>query len=274
MAIHVDIILISFNQRRYIERAIESIFVQIADAHVKLIIADDCSTDGTAEIIKYAMNKSPFEVLFLEQEKNMGISRNYQRAFKACDGDYIAILEGDDYWCSPYHLQQHIIFMEKYPNCPLSMNAITYLDDNSGKISGPTWWYPSSPYFVDYKEQIEAGNQLGNLSACVLRTSCVKKLPDEMFELSVADWMLGVMLSQQGPLGLLQESTSVYRKNTNSSWASKSHFSQLMTEYRLSLEYDIFQRCKYHGLWVTFRRRVLKEGWHIIKRKIHCFIGR
>lgn len=267
----IDVILVSYNQSPFIQQAIESIFDQKIDAKVRVIIADDCSNDGTKEIIRTLAKKSPFEVVFLPEEKNLGISKNYQRAFKACSGDYIAVLEGDDYWTTPNHLQQHLDFLEANPNCSLSMNAITYFDENSGIKNLSHWWYPSSPYYVDCKEQIECGNQLGNLSACVLRASCVRKLPDSLFNLSIADWMLGVMLSQQGPLGLLEESTSIYRMNSSSSWASRGHLRQTLSMFNLSFKYDRFQRLEHHNSWTLFRRRLIKKELLLMKRKMIKF---
>ena len=94
----IDIILITYNQEQYIAQAVESILLQRVndDVQVRVIVADDCSTDKTLEIIKSYEDKSPFPFVYLSVEDNMGHVRNYQRAFAACVGDYVAILEGDD----------------------------------------------------------------------------------------------------------------------------------------------------------------------------------
>ena len=254
---NIDVILTSFNQSRFIQQAIESIYIQIVDAHVRLIVADDASIDDTPVIIHRLANKSPFEVVFLQDDNNLGISKNYLRAFNACTGDYIAILEGDDYWCSPHHLQQHVSFLEEHRECSMSMNRYIRQDDSKCLFNMVRLDYPQFPHFVNVEEQISNGNQLGNLSACVLRASCVKKLPSDLFDLSIADWMLGIMLSQQGFLAILEEPTSIYRINSNSQWASKSKENQTEILLKRAEEYDSFQNGKYHAYWGRFKQKIL-----------------
>lgn len=282
--IAIDVILICYNQERFINQAIQSIFDQKVKENIALrvIVADDSSDDNTMQIIKSVAMKSPYVVEYLPQMSNMGISKNYQRAFDVCSGDYIAILEGDDYWSAPHHIQQHVDFLEEYTDSSMSMNAITFLDDDSGALSKNKWNYPRSPYFVNVKEQIKKGNQLGNLSACVLRTSCLKKLPIELYDLPIADWMLGVMMAQWGTIGLLKESTSVYRLKASGVWAGKSRWRQHITMIREADIYDRFQKGKYHKEWQEFKQSCWRDvrhnwmhylpgffqkSWHWIKQK-------
>lgn len=262
----VDVILFCYNQERYIEQALRSIFVQELTPNVsaRIIVADDCSSDNTLNVIYHVVSESPFPVLILREEPNMGISRNYKRSFAATRADYVAVLEGDDYWGSPCHLQQHIGFLEKHQECSMSMNAITYLDEDKGTIGCNKWNYPRTPYFVDVVEQIEKGNQLGNLSACVFRASCVKELPPELYEIPIADWMLGVMMAEKGKIGLLQESTSVYRVKASGVWAGKNKWRQHYTMLRYANMYDKFQYGKYHKEWQEFKRscwRDVRRNW-------------
>ena len=69
----------------------------------------------------------------------------------------------------------------------------------------------------------------------------------------IADWMLGIMLSQQGLIALLKESTSVYRINQNSEWASLSYEQQKMKMLTLADKYDSYQNGKYHVYWSQFK---------------------
>lgn len=269
---NIDVILVSYNQCRYIQQALESIFIQVIDAHVKVIVADDASNDGTMALIQEHVARSPFETLVLQSSVNLGISRNYQRAFNACDGDYIAILEGDDYWCSPYHLRQHVAFLEEHRECSMSMNCYIRQEDSTNMFTKERRRYPRFPHFVNVREQIEQGNQLGNLSACVLRASCVKRLPVELFDLPIADWMLGIMLSQQGFLAVLETPTSVYRTNSNSQWASKSKEEQLEIVLSRADEYDAFQGGRYHAFWDYFKRSLQQRDRIRIKDCLPPFV--
>lgn len=117
-----NIILITYNQEKDIRQALESILMQKRTFDFNIIVADDCSTDTTLQIISEYAEKSDIEFIFLPQTSNLGYIKNYQRAFAACNRDYIAIMEGDDYWLSPSHLENHIRFLANHPECSMSYN--------------------------------------------------------------------------------------------------------------------------------------------------------
>ena len=266
----VDIALISYNQELYISQAIESILMQETgdDIELNLVIADDCSTDKTLDIIKSYLSQISYTYQILESSVNLGISKNYKRIFENCKGDYIAILEGDDYWASPYHIENHIRFMDKNRFCSLSMNSIVRKIQDKQEFITPGWDCKNDFKLIDTKCQITQGNQLGNLSACVIRTESIKKLPVSMYDLYIADWMLGVMLSQQGLLAILKEPTSVYRLNSNSQWASLSKQEQKKELIRLSHEYDDFQKCKFHHYWEIYRNNLTKKKSTVFRKMV------
>ena len=257
----LDIILITYNQEQYIAQAVESILMQRVndDVEVCVIVADDCSTDKTLEVIKSYKAKSTFPFIFLDSDHNLGISKNYQRAFAACHGDYVAVLEGDDWWSSPNHVEQHICFLDSHRECSMSMNKMTFVSQSSQEFRIQGWGWNDDVHYVDTKEQISAGNQLGNLSACVLRNACIQALPQSLFDIPIADWMLGVMLSQQGLLAILKESTSVYRTNENSQWASLTKRKQYKRLLFLAKLYDEYQNGKYHEYWKHFIAKTKKR---------------
>ena len=224
----VDIILFCYNQEQYIEQALRSIYAQELpkDVSARIIVADDASPDNTLAIIKRLAPESPFPMTFLPEEPNMGISKNYKRSFAATEADYVAILEGDDYWL-PNHLAQHIEFLENHPECSMSMNEISFLFD-SGYIHTELLVHDESAdhICVDIHKQITEGNQLGNLSACAFRGHDLRELPNDLFELPVSDWMLGVMMSERGDIGILKGTTSVYRIKESGVWAGRSRWQQ------------------------------------------------
>ena len=118
----LDIVLITYNQAQYIAQALDGLIMQRvnSDVEMRVIIADDASTDDTLTTIRSYEEHSPFPFIYLPQEANMGHVLNYKRAFAACTGDYVAILEGDDWWCNPYHLQKHLDFLDEHRECVLS----------------------------------------------------------------------------------------------------------------------------------------------------------
>lgn len=260
--ISVDIILFCYKQEQYVEQALRSIYAQELqhDVEARIIVADDCSPDGTLNIIKRLASESPFPMEFLPDEPNMGISKNYKRSFAATKADYVAILEGDDYWM-PNHLRQHIEFLTNHPECSMSMNEIQYLHELTGeKGIGYMVKYTQADYVVvDVEKQISCGNQLGNLSACVFHGGYLRELPMDLFDMPIADWMLGVMLAQRGYIAILRGSTSIYRVKPSGVWAGKSLWQQHIEMLRFANMYDRYQKGLYHKEWKQFKRNCWRE---------------
>jgi len=91
----VSVIMPVYNGERFIKKAIDSVLIQQVD--FELIIIDDCSTDGTADVIEATVgNRS--DIIVLKNEYNMGAAKTRNRGISAARGEYIAFLDADDWW--------------------------------------------------------------------------------------------------------------------------------------------------------------------------------
>lgn len=111
-----SIVCVTYNQAKYIRRAIGSFLTQKTDFPIEIILADDCSTDGTSAICAEYAEKYPDLVHYLPSEKNVGGVENERRAIEAAKGKYIAVCEGDDYWIDKQKLQKQVEFMDAHPD--------------------------------------------------------------------------------------------------------------------------------------------------------------
>ncbi len=91
----VSLVITSYNHRKYLIEAIESVIHQTVKVH-EIIIADDHSTDGSIETIQDYMNRFPGWIKGVFHEKNIGIPQNRNSALRKVTGNYVAILDGDD----------------------------------------------------------------------------------------------------------------------------------------------------------------------------------
>lgn len=258
----IDIILFCYKQEQYIEQALLSIYDQQvpADSSVRIIVADDCSPDNTLALIKKHAAESPFPMVFLPKEPNMGISKNYKRSFAATTADYVFILEGDDYWL-PGHVMQHINFLQGHLDYSMCMNSITFYYEEKGEKRGGWWPYETEYLTVNLRQQIEDGNQLGNLSACCFRGQYLRDIPTKIFEIPVVDWMFGALMAQRGLIGILREITSVYLIKSSGVWAGKSIWQQTKGLLVCAKMYDNIQDGQYHAMWKNCRKNVLKYAF-------------
>lgn len=242
--INLSIIVISYNQHNYIQQAIDSILIQQMPFDFEIIVADDGSKDDTLQIIKNTFNGVVENLKILDNSENLGISKNYQRAFAVCQGQYIAVIEGDDYWTDPERLIKHIDFLDQHRECVMSMNRHIRYYENLHKFLIPKWDSSEDYKYVTTQDMI-AGNKLGNLSACVFRKSEIDKIKPELYSLSISDWMLGIVLSQNGFIAIFKEFTSVYRIHNKGVYSGKLPEDRLKSLLKNLKAYNHFLEYKY-----------------------------
>lgn len=249
----LNVILITYKQEEYIRQTVESILMQKTDFVFDIVVADDCSPDATLDIIKEYQEHSNIKFQILDTPKNLGYTENYKRAFAACEGEYIAIMEGDDYWTSPLHLQKHVDFLDAHPECTMSFNRHDRLFVDKGYNDIPEWKFEEDYRLIETEEMV-LGNQIGNLSCCVSRNIPIE---DKIFEAYFfADWLLGMYLGMFGPLAQQKEVTSAYRVHDNGQWSRMSEKEQYLTLLEMIEEYDPLLDYKYTDAFNLYKKRI------------------
>lgn len=135
----VSVCMITYGHERYIKQAIEGVLMQECNFDVELIIADDCSPDSTSAVItsiqKNHSNSS--WINYTKHTKNKGMMPNFVWTLEQCQGKYIAICEGDDYWTDPLKLQKQVDFLEtnaEYGICFHNVMELNTLLETKRKI--------------------------------------------------------------------------------------------------------------------------------------------
>ncbi|MCM1348491.1 MAG: glycosyltransferase [Firmicutes bacterium] len=119
---HVSILLVTFNQRDTIARALDSILNQRCNFNFEIIVGDDCSTDGTRQICEPYSRCHPDIVRLLPRTENVGVVENYFRCFNASRGQFIADCAGDDCWGDPHRMQLQHDYLLANPQCVAVMS--------------------------------------------------------------------------------------------------------------------------------------------------------
>lgn len=128
----VSVCCITYNHASFIRKCLDGFLMQQTDFPIEILIHDDCSTDGTTEIIKEYAAQYPDLIFPLYEEVNQyqqGKATeidfyNYRRA----RGKYIAYCEGDDYWTDPLKLQKQVDFMELHPEYSVCFHGFEEYD--------------------------------------------------------------------------------------------------------------------------------------------------
>jgi len=204
----LSILCITYNHDKYIGEAIDSWLQQKIDFKIEIIIGDDCSTDNTVlEIKKYL--KSNNHIKLIERSKNIGFMNNFIDTYKKCNGKYIAICEGDDYWIDNNKLQMQVDFLENNNDYVLThTNVYTF---NNKKILCQL-----KPDSHKYENNIYNKNEISTLTA-VFRNFNID-FSEKWLQFMMADWPLWISLSEKGHFKYFGEKTGVYRINPIGIW--------------------------------------------------------
>lgn len=120
----VTICTITFNHATFIAQCIEAFLDQRCDFNVEIVIYDDASTDGTADILREYAERFPTIIKPILSERNLfslGVNPYYAFVFPAARGEFIAICDGDDYWTETEKLAKQVEALRSDPSI-----AITY----------------------------------------------------------------------------------------------------------------------------------------------------
>jgi glycosyltransferase involved in cell wall biosynthesis len=114
--VKVSVCMIAYNHQTYIAQALDSILAQKTNFPFEIVIGDDNSTDDTGKICQEYAIRYPGKIRYHLREKNLGMMPNFITTLYECQGTYIALCEGDDYWIDETKLQTQADFLDAHPD--------------------------------------------------------------------------------------------------------------------------------------------------------------
>ncbi|WP_080237111.1 glycosyltransferase [Spirosoma rigui] len=211
--IKVAVCLTTYNHAEYISQAIEIVLSQKTNFDFLLVIGEDGSVDNTIKICREYERKYPTKINVIQYETNLGLVKNTIELYKFIKKrniEYIAMLDGDDYWIDNNKLQRQIDSLDTNPESGLSHTSMQLLVE--GKVI--------SQKKRNLKEENNSHLHLP-LANCtvVFRTSLISKLDMEYIAsqnfLSI-DYITAVIFSYNTKFTYIDESTAVWRRGHSS----------------------------------------------------------
>lgn len=129
----VSVCVVTYNQIKYIEQCLASLVEQATDFDFEVLVGDDCSKDGTQEVIKKYRDAYPHIVKAFLHEKNMGPWNNFSFVHGQARGKYIAHMDGDDY-ALPGKLQAQADFLDANADCNFVWHRMMVLNEATGEL--------------------------------------------------------------------------------------------------------------------------------------------
>ena len=218
-------------------------------------MADDQSSDDTVAILRgYAEAHPEIPFTFLDGSTNLGVTRNYQRAFAACRSEYVAVMEGDDYWVSPYKLARQRDFLDAHWECDMC-GVNYYVFDEAGCRFTPRE-PETSGYEILTARDLIAHNLVSNFSTCMYRRTALAGLPSRVFDVQSYDWAINICVGRSGMIGFLREPMSVYRVHAGGEWNRLTPVERLESQLALIPDYDAVTDGVFHADFLALANRL------------------
>ena len=212
----LSILIITYNHEKYIAQALESVLSQQVDFDYEIVIGEDCSTDSTRAIVLRYQQCHPGKIRTVLPTINLGVVRNFVQTYHACTGEYVALLEGDDFWTSQTKLQNQVTFLDANPEYVGCFHDVAVVDSSSSPIANPFFSHP--PREIQNLKDVTAKFCIPTCST-VFRRKIVTSFPEWFFEMPMCDWPLHVLLAEHGSLRYIPEKLASYRIHAGGVWS-------------------------------------------------------
>jgi glycosyltransferase involved in cell wall biosynthesis len=244
----------SFEHERYIAGALDGVLAQ-RGVEFELLVGDDASTDTTRAVIDEYARAHPDVIRTFLPERNLGQGGKalFGELVRRATGDYLAVLDGDDYWTSPDKLSRQVTYLDEHPECSMCFHDVLCVYEDEARIDEPY----NGP---DQPSELDAATLLDRcvVASCspVFRRASISPLPRWYFELPWGDWPLYFMAAQHGALRYLPEVMGVYRIHRAGMYSRLSRLDALENRtafyqgLRVPPELEAKRRDRVAGTWV------------------------
>lgn len=220
--IKLSIYCLSYNFASFIRQALDGFVMQKTNFPFEVIIHDDASTDGTAEIIREYEAKYPDIIKPVYQAENQwqkGVNISKEFIFPKIKGQYVALCEGDDYWTDENKLQKQVDYLDAHPDCSLCFHPVTVKWEEGER---PDSVFPDKKMLAN----VGAMNLKSLLKQNFIQTNSVvyrwrfhqdspELIPNGILPV---DWFLHLLHAEVGKIAMLPDVMAVYRKHKNGIW--------------------------------------------------------
>lgn len=216
----VSVCVVTYNHREFISQALDSVLMQEIDLPVEIIVHDDCSTDGTTDIVRsYAEQHSRvIRPIFQKENQYSKGEKIFPKTFQLARGKYIALLEGDDAWTDPHKLRRQVEFLEKNTGCIMCYGNVTLVDAEGNVLKENR--IPASECRLLRQEEIIIGALTPTATVMFRNHPILRRLPRDFKKIANGDRALFALLGQHGTAGYLDFKPSLYRQHGKGVYSS------------------------------------------------------
>ena len=242
------------------------------------VVHDDCSTDGSAAILREYAEKYPHIIKPVYETENQysKLDGSLRRAMdEACGkygAKYIALCEGDDCWTDPHKLQKQVDFLETHPDYTMVCTNARVLAPKGelGKedFKNMGWHQYAEECDIPAEDVISKGGWLIHTASIVYRSGLRDKYPNACKKTTTGDYTLQMFAALNGKIHFFPEQMVVYRFQAANSWTAREKRQSyegrahaLMREIGMLLSLNEYSSGHYSN---TFHHRVTSSVWRLL----------
>lgn len=243
----VSVLMLAYNQERYVDEAIRSVMLQQTNFPFELIIGNDASTDATGAVCRAWQERYPQQIVLLDREQNLGLQQNFIQSYAHCRGQYVAICEGDDFWTNKHKLQKQVDFLDAHPDYSTCFHRVVNYFEENGTKSLSNGGQKRDTDIHDLAHH----NYISNVSA-LFRRNLFGPLPEWFARVSTYDYAMHLLNAQYGKIHYMSRPMAVYRQHGGAIWSEAGtdkklnialHIRELLLDYFRNQQtvYDILR---------------------------------
>ena len=214
----VTVCMITYNHERFIKRATQSVLEQDVNFEYEIVVGEDCSTDKTASILRELERENPNRIRVIYRPANIGSNANFLNTLSACYGEYVAFLEGDDFWTSSDKLQCQVNFLDNNRGAAgvFHRTRVGTIGENDALIGEHVLPGVDPPelFSLDF---LSNQNQF-SVSSLLARRAYLRNVDAWLAGVKPGDWPLFMMLATQGDLGFIPLEMSYHPRHPAGNW--------------------------------------------------------
>ncbi len=216
--IKVSVLCIVYNHAPFLRACLDGFVMQKTNFKFEVIIHDDASPDGSADIIREYAAKYPDIFVPIYQTENQyskggGIIKNFM--YPKVKGKYVAWCEGDDCWIHPEKLQRQVDFLDSHPDFTACVHCANWKYYSTGK----SFVFPQIKESREYtaEEVILNGGNYYSTNSLIARKE-ILNMPDCFTMRGIGDYQKYIYAAILGRFWCMKEVMSQYNSGTPSSW--------------------------------------------------------
>ena len=218
----VSILCCTYNQESCIQNALHGFLIQKTTFPFEVIVHDDASEDGTADIVREFVAQYPGIISPIFQSENQ-LSKGKKISllcYPHFRGEYVAMCDGDDFWLDPNKLENQFQTLEKERNVDLSFHPAYSLNSNSGAVS-IIGRHSKISQNISAKKIISGGGSYCPTSSLFFRKNVFDRLGDWFKNAPFGDLFLQALAAESGGAAYLADVASVWRSGDARSWTNE-----------------------------------------------------